>query len=546
MLRILLVVGLTYSVSAVEFRFVVKGVPDDSLLTAAGWETVDGFYRSKGPARLVPKLGIGAGDFRITARIRLHQMDRSACGLNLRNSFFGFEGAHDKMFLTGKLFNDARGLPIGQPEEFMTDGKAFDFEVIRKGELIRFLIDGREVLKRRFTAQPIGRFGFTPSRAVMGISDLRVTGTLDAKYLNYVPPEEAYRMKAVPGVDKVVLLPPGPENPRNSEGDFLQLKDGRTMFVYTHFTGGGSDHAAGHLAARFSDDAGVNWTRKDVVVVPNEGGFNVMSVSLLRLRDGRIGLFYLRKNSLTDCRPLLRYSSDEARTWSDPVEVITDQVGYYVMNNDRVVETRSGRLICPVALHRTPDYEQPDWNGILMCYLSDDNGQNWRRSTATLKGVKPNGKRITFQEPGVVELADGRLMMFIRTGEGSQYLTWSTDDGETWSMPVASGIKSPKSPATIERIPGSGDLLMAWNDHTDIPATLRGKRTPFAVAISKDHGKTWVQRRVLEDDPNGWYCYTAMDFVDGRVLLGHCAGDRRRGGLNTTQITSFPIAWLAR
>ncbi|MDH7569773.1 MAG: sialidase family protein, partial [Armatimonadota bacterium] len=83
------------------------------------------------------------------------------------------------------------------------------------------------------------------------------------------------------GVRKIRLLPPGPGNPRNSEGDFIQLQDGRILFVYTHFTGGGEDHATAHLAGRFSSDGGYTWTPDDVVVLPNEGAMNVMSVSLL-------------------------------------------------------------------------------------------------------------------------------------------------------------------------------------------------------------------------------------------------------------------------
>src|SRR5688500_19849655 len=38
---------------------------------------------------------------------------------------------------------------------------------------------------------------------------------------------------------------------------------------------------------------------------------STMSPSLLRMRDGAIGLFYLRKNTLTDCRVFLRVSRDE-------------------------------------------------------------------------------------------------------------------------------------------------------------------------------------------------------------------------------------------
>jgi len=48
-----------------------------------------------------------------------------------------------------------------------------------------------------------------------------------------------------PGKKVVLRLDPGPGNPRNSEGDFIALKGGRIMFVYTHYTGSsGSDQAA--------------------------------------------------------------------------------------------------------------------------------------------------------------------------------------------------------------------------------------------------------------------------------------------------------------
>jgi hypothetical protein len=41
-------------------------------------------------------------------------------------------------------------------------------------------------------------------------------------------------------VYKLRLLPPSPENPRNSEGSFVQLWDGSLFFAYSHFYGGGT------------------------------------------------------------------------------------------------------------------------------------------------------------------------------------------------------------------------------------------------------------------------------------------------------------------
>jgi hypothetical protein len=55
-------------------------------------------------------------------------------------------------------------------------------------------------------------------------------------------------------------------------------------------------------------------------------------------------------------------------------------------------------------------------------------------------------------------------------------------------------------------------------------------------AISPDHGRSWVNRKLLEDDKDGWYCYTAVHFVEDYVLFAYCAGDTQVGGLNRLRI----------
>jgi sialidase-1 len=340
----------------------------------------------------------------------------------------------------------------------------------------------------------------------------------------------------------LLVIEPSKRHPRNSEGDIIELKGGRLCLIYTRFTGGSDDQAAADLVKRTSDDDGKTWSG-DSIVVRHPGGLNVMSVSLLRLADGRIALFYLRKTSVEDCRPVMRVSSDEAGTWSRPTVCITDKVGYYVLNNDRAVQLSTGRLILPVAWHQGPG-RQRDTAGVIMCYLSDDCGKTWRRSKDQFKGYGPDGRRITVQEPGVVELKDGRLMMFMRTNAGSQYICYSQDGGETWSKVRPSSLISPLSPASIKRVPWTGDLLCIWNDHSGIHKYPRGRRTPLCLAISRDEGQTWSRSRVLEGNPDGWYCYTAVTFAGNRVLLAYCAGDKKVGGLNRLKVLALSKDWL--
>ena len=340
----------------------------------------------------------------------------------------------------------------------------------------------------------------------------------------------------VPIQNVVMQLIPGEDNPRNSEGDFITLKNGRILFIYSHYTGtSNGDHDPAYLAGRFSDDGGKTWSNDDFMVVANEGVMNVMSVSLLRLQNGNIALFYLRKNSEEDCIPMMRISTDEAKTWSSPVACITDRKGYFVLNNNRVIQLKNGRLLMAVALHEKLEGAGFNGNGRIFAYYSDDNGAIWHRSDEV-----SNPSQVTAQEPGVVELKDGTVMMYIRATGGFQQLSWSKDKGQTWSPMVAGAIPSPLSPASIARIPSTGDLLLVWNNNDGSNPQTAGKRTPLTVAVSKDEGKSWEHIRNIETDPNGWFCYIAIHFTKEDVLLSYCTGPPQYRHLSVTNVMKIP------
>jgi Neuraminidase (sialidase) len=345
----------------------------------------------------------------------------------------------------------------------------------------------------------------------------------------------------------VLNLEPSKDLPRNSEGSFVTLKSGRILFAYTQFYGGARDHSPARIVAIQSDDDGRTWDSTPRTIVENTGASNVMSVSLLRLESGRIALFYLQKNSWLDCRPCVQFSDDEAQTWSD-AKLILPAPGYFVMNNDRVIQHSSGRLIAPLAFHRSRDTDPEnsksfDSRAIALWSVSDDEGKTWKEAPQWVALPAP-ATHTGLQEPGVVELADRSLLAWFRTDQGAQFETRSTDLGNSWSPPVAGGMKSPTSPASIKRLPGSDELLSLWNDHGGQFPMAKGRRTPLVAAISTDGGKTWPRRKLIEGDPDGWYCYTAIHFVEGAVLLAYCAGDSKVGGLNRLRIRRIDLDWF--
>lgn len=345
-----------------------------------------------------------------------------------------------------------------------------------------------------------------------------------------------FSQEADPGNELVHVINPGPENPRNSEGAFIELQDGSILYVYSRFRGSSdSDHAPAQLVGRYSKDNGKTWTRNDQVIVDNEGHMNVMSSSLLRLNNKSIALIYLRKNSLDDCMPKIRISNDEGKTWSEPKDIIQDTIGYFVLNNDRVIQLKNGRLLAPVSLHKTAGTKWSN-KGALRCYYSDDQGISWKSGE-----LVPSPDSIITQEPGVVELKDGRVMMLIRASGGEQYRSYSSDNGVSWSYAEPSGIGSPISPASIKRIPKTGDLLLVWNNNAvKGPGYFSGQRSPLTVAVSSDEGQSWRKIKNIETDPKGMFCYTAIHFNNKNVLLGYGVG----AGLSSSYIRRLSLDWV--
>lgn len=319
------------------------------------------------------------------------------------------------------------------------------------------------------------------------------------------------------------VYPATDANPRYSEGSVALLADGSLLYAATEFVGGSADAARARVIARSSADGGRTWGEPRVLQ-ENVGKQNVMSVTLRRLKpdavDGPLGLFYLVKNGPADLKVYLRVSVDEAKTFGDPV-CVTDRPGYHVMNNDRVTVLSSGRIVCPVAWD-ADIARKGGMHFVCRCFFSDDGGKTWKQGAGDVDLPRRGA-----MEPEVVELRDGRLLMIIRTQLGHIATAVSTDGGDHWGEPGKLPVKAPESPATIRRVPATGDLLLVWNNNHEPKAGHSGRRTPLTVAVSADEGKTWAHVRSLEADPAEGYAYTSVLFARDRVLLTYYVADAK-------------------
>lgn len=342
-------------------------------------------------------------------------------------------------------------------------------------------------------------------------------------------------------ISKIVRdIPPTAANNRNSEGAFIDLKDGRILFAYSRYGNqGDSDGAAADIYGMISSDNGESFEDPFLMFTHQDvQADNVMSVSFLPMTNGDIGLFCLHKYDADQCRLYLSRSADDVKTWSTPI-LCTPEEGYYVVNNDRIIRTATGRLLAPAAYHeattRIDENGKKELTGIapgvLFIYASDDDGCTWYKLADNMTLPVSGGCTSGVQEPGLLQLTDGRLWCYIRTNAGRQYETFSEDDGKTWSPLVPSWFTSPCSPLSTKHL-RDGRILAVWNPipvyngRSERPGGVwTGARTPLVYAISTDEGKNWSEPIAIETDENSGYCYVAIhEAADGGILLAYCAG----------------------
>ena len=230
-------------------------------------------------------------------------------------------------------------------------------------------------------------------------------------------------------------------------------------------------------------------------------------------------------------------SDDDGRTFSRPTEITAAFEQLRPKYDWKVIATgpghgirlRGGRLVVPVWLSTGAGRHAHRPSCVATLY-SDDAGTTWKAGDVVVNHpelTNPN-------ESAAAELADGGVMLNIRhEGPQRRAVCVSPDGVSQWSKPrLDEALPDPVCMASMTR---SGDALLFCNPENGQSR----ERKNLTVKISKDDGRTWTRRVVVEPGPSGYSDLAAG--TDGTV---YCFYERGAVSGNAARPTSLTVVRL--
>ena len=210
--------------------------------------------------------------------------------------------------------------------------------------------------------------------------------------------------------DFQIVAPHSDAWPRNSEGDIAVFPDGRWLLAWSAFYDGWHDHSSAHIMGRWSHDKGETWG-DPIMLLENDGGCNVISVSVKVYRDGTVGFAHSRTDD-ENCYyawPFYRWSEDGGESWTPHEPMVDMETQFGFPCNGRLMELSSGRLVLPFQLNTRPPTTREGESFVTYAGYSDDAGRTWKLSNpVAVRGTTADGvARRGADEPAAFERKDG-------------------------------------------------------------------------------------------------------------------------------------------
>ena len=244
-----------------------------------------------------------------------------------------------------------------------------------------------------------------------------------------------------------------------------------------------------------------------------------------QIPGGDLVIYFKIGSSVSDWTGWTVSSKDGGKTWSKRQPLQQDYLGP-VKNKPALSK---GRLIAPSSV------EKGGWR--LYFEYSDDMGKTWKRSDyVKADSTVQDGKLKPDMaiQPSIIFLKDGRLAAVARTRSEHIGITYSSDNGETWTKLRL--IDTPNNNSGLDAVTlADGQQVLICNDKP-IPHGIKngkGLRTPLSLMTGTD-GTDWKHWMTLEDSPISQYSYPSIiQTSDGHI---HCIYTWRRQRIKHVEV----------
>jgi len=310
-----------------------------------------------------------------------------------------------------------------------------------------------------------------------------------------------------------------PPTKRQGVPGIERTAQGRLWAVY----GRDVESTRNYQVLKYSDDDAQSWSEIKLMIMPQKGT-RAMSPAIWIDPQNHLWLFWGQSFGLQDGRYgiwaiVADHPDGENPTWSAP-----RRLGEGIMLNKPTVLS-NGDWLLTSSIWKTDDS--------IRVYASTDRGGTFSlRGTANVPDPATRGP----DEPMIVERRDGSLWMMVRVRGLGQ--TISHDRGQTWTPVEKLPISHPTSRFFLRRL-NSGALLLVKHGAMNEKTT----RSKLTALVSDDDGRTWLGGLLLDDRdevtyPDGiqakdgtiYVIYDHRRTPDGEVLLAvFTEGDVRAG-----------------
>jgi hypothetical protein len=327
----------------------------------------------------------------------------------------------------------------------------------------------------------------------------------------------------------------------NSIPAVARLESGKLLAVWSVFA---KPEWRGRIVASFSMDSGRTWSEpRELIKTPGmaDADPNI-------LVDGRKVFVYsttipAEMKRITGSKVFMTSSDDEGATWTKPVEIPLPYK-YFVGKVQNGIKLMDGTLAMGFswdlwAQNDMPASSEGEMNLASGVLLSKD-GIHWTpfgQIYAWLQKITPfstNG----LSEPALVQLANGDLLMIMRTGTTFHWESRSHDGGLSWDPPRPSTVIGHNNPVSLWRLDQKPEEIIVVFNNSPI------HRWPLSVGISADGGIRWSKPRDIAVTNNLDVSYPGITQAQDGTFVAVWQLELEEGVREEIHWARFTRAWV--